>query len=182
MRAGIAVALLITRNVAQADCTDATPCPLGKELQLEQRVASEQQMAARMANAPASEQNIRAYDLWMENLKSRVELEREHFSKLCALWSELDGKLKNNGSRLTSTLLHRFVGQPDSEATQREGALDGKIWVWDGTGPLSGGITFGVTFIRSAGSSGPWAFAGCQWCASASRVAAGGCMQLPWRP
>jgi hypothetical protein len=142
-------------------------------------VAQEKRMAARMANAPATEHNMNAGDEYRDLIRKWMNDEKNGFSEWCAVIQSAEQK---TGKPLTSEEVFIFTGQPDEESPLTQGGVDGKVWTWSAEGPFSGAVMFGISFARSAGSNGSWSFIGCAWCVAGGVVAPRGCVDLPWRP
>jgi hypothetical protein len=178
-----AVALLSATYQARAECTKSTPCVLQAVTFARKRLADERSLVAKMADTPATEHNINVTNRLMDHLKEGILLERNAFSDWCALNHKLDAQIfEKSGQHLSSEEVFPWTGQPDEEAKQAQGPIEGKIWIWNVTGPLSGSVAFGVLFVRAAGSSERWVFSGCTWCASGGEITTKGCMELPWKP
>jgi hypothetical protein len=183
MRRFIPFAVLgLAAQAGAVDCSNEAPCTLAVVVAARERVAKENAMAARMANAPANEHNINVGDQYFDLLRKWVDLEKEHFAKWCEATASLNRDLQAKGAAVTSENLFKYTGKPDREDKLERGPVEARLWSWDATGPFSLSVVFGVTFTRPKGSTGPWGFLGCTWCASGSLVTTQGCTELPWKP
>lgn len=183
MRLLVTLAVLAVASAALAeDCTDSAPCTLPPVLLARARIALEKEEAAKMADADLNEHNVKVAERFMDRLRERITKEKELFSRWCEATEKFSAKLREIGQQATSVDVYKYTGKPDTEEKMTRGSLEGKTWSWIATGPFSQVVSFLVTFARPIGSSEPWAFLGCSWCASGSQVTHTGCVELPWKP
>jgi hypothetical protein len=79
------VAILALGLAVQArgnDCTDEAPCTLPAASVARFRASKEREMAAKMADAPVNEHNLRVNEEYMGLLRGWIEQEKELFSEV----------------------------------------------------------------------------------------------------
>ncbi len=170
-------------GIASGTCSPEQQCALDVVEMARRRVERETENEAKISEGNQNAHTKKVAQSWMETLARSIADERGRFSQWCELaqdWSA--AKRKSGAPGLTTDDVRKLTGEPTQERTPEsrdDGGVEAKVWTWEVSGPLSRSISFGIMFMRPAGTNDSMVYSGCQWCAEGGPATSSGCVMLP---